>query len=63
MYPNRLTGFVYDNAGHLMFVRLAADDEKSELYVVTDPTGAPILYFARNGELIKELNWSPFGQV
>ena len=37
---------------------------ESELYVVSDQsTGAPILYFARNGDLVKELNWSPYGQV
>ena len=39
------------------------DSTAKELYVVTDQTGAPILYFTKSGELVKELNWSPYGQV
>ena len=69
-HPNRLTHFhnpkigltqrlLYDHIGHL--IAIETRDEK--LYVATGHDGSPLLVYRADGKIVKEVKYSPFGQV
>lgn len=52
--------FIYDDAQHMM----AMDTSNGErYYFATDQVGSPLAVFTANGDLIKEIYYTPFGQV
>ena len=54
-----LTSLVYDAADNLVYARV----QEAGYYIVSDQTGAPFLFFTRSGNLAKEVNRSPYGQI
>ena len=50
----------YDQDGHLAAVDAPAE---GRLYVATDQLGSPVAAFAAQGETVKEVSYSPFGEV
>ncbi len=54
------TRLYYDDDGHLISVDAPAE---GRLYVGTDQLGTPVAVFAAQGELVKEISHSPFGEV
>ncbi|XP_040567553.1 teneurin-m isoform X3 [Lepeophtheirus salmonis] len=50
---------LYDHKGHL--VAIETDDQR--ILVATDQVGSPILVFRQDGSVLKEIRYTPFGQV
>ena len=54
-----ITSLVYDAEGNLIFAQV----QQSQYYIISDQAGAPFLFFSQSGNLVKEVNRSPFGQI
>jgi len=54
-----ITSLVYDAESNLIFAQVHQD----QYYIISDQTGAPFLFFSHSGNLVKEVNRSPFGQI
>lgn len=54
------TKLFYDSSGHLLSVDTPAE---GRLYIATDQLGSPLAVFAAQGELVKEVSYSPFGEL
>ena len=54
-----LTSLVYDGSGNLIFAQV----QEAQYYIISDQMGSPFLFFTKSGNLAKEINRSPFGQV
>ena len=61
---NRLGGSIqklsYDSNGHLIQIE---SNENGVMYVVCDQFGSPLLVFQPNGNIVKRMGYSPFGEV
>ncbi len=59
-WEDSLTSLVYNSRDQVVFARIGRRD----YYIMSDWTGAPFLFFASpSGELVKEVNRSPYGQI
>ncbi|XP_006815600.1 teneurin-3-like [Saccoglossus kowalevskii] len=69
-YPNRVTNIydkssrelltlIYDLQGFLMAIR----DGSRQYYVATDQSGSPVAVFNNRGELLKQVVYSPYGEI
>uniref|UniRef100_A0A8C6NS06 Teneurin transmembrane protein 1 n=1 Tax=Nothobranchius furzeri TaxID=105023 RepID=A0A8C6NS06_NOTFU len=57
---NLITSLYYDLQGHLIAMELSSGEE---YYVACDSVGSPRAVFSSKGRLIKEILYSPYGEV
>ena len=53
---------LYDHMGHLVAIESSATRGQSVL-IATDHLGSPLLVFKPDGSIVKEIKYSPFGQI
>uniref|UniRef100_A0A8C6U495 Teneurin transmembrane protein 1 n=1 Tax=Neogobius melanostomus TaxID=47308 RepID=A0A8C6U495_9GOBI len=57
---NLITSLYYDLQGHLIAMELSSGEE---YYVACDSTGSPRAVFSSKGRLVKEILYTPYGEV
>ncbi|XP_062905513.1 teneurin-3 isoform X7 [Mobula hypostoma] len=70
-YPNRIThvynhssseitSFYYDLQGHLFAMEISSGEE---FYIACDNTGTPLAVFSSNGRMIKQIQYTAYGEI
>uniref|UniRef100_A0A4W3GQK6 Teneurin transmembrane protein 3 n=1 Tax=Callorhinchus milii TaxID=7868 RepID=A0A4W3GQK6_CALMI len=70
-YPNRIThvynhssseitSLYYDLQGHLFAMEISSGEE---FYIATDNTGTPLAVFSSNGLMIKQIQYTAYGEI
>ncbi|KAK2495263.1 hypothetical protein MC885_021744, partial [Smutsia gigantea] len=57
---SEITSLYYDLQGHLIAMELSSGEE---YYVACDNTGTPLAVFSSRGQLIKEILYTPYGDI
>lgn len=57
---SEITSFYYDLQGHIIAMELSSG---KEYYVACDNTGTPRAIFSSQGEIIKEIQYTPYGEI
>ncbi|XP_053555097.1 teneurin-1 isoform X2 [Bombina bombina] len=57
---SEITSLYYDLQGHLIAMELSSGEE---YYVACDNTGTPLAVFSSRGQVIKEILYTPFGDI
>lgn len=57
---SEITSLYYDLQGHIIAMELSSG---KEYYVASDNTGSPRAIFSSQGELIKEVQYTPYGEI
>ncbi|XP_053129531.1 teneurin-1 isoform X11 [Hemicordylus capensis] len=57
---SEITSLYYDLQGHLIAMELSSGDE---YYVACDNTGTPLAVFSSRGQVIKEILYTPYGEI
>uniref|UniRef100_A0A8D0H4F4 Teneurin-1 n=1 Tax=Sphenodon punctatus TaxID=8508 RepID=A0A8D0H4F4_SPHPU len=57
---SEITSLYYDLQGHLIAMELSSGEE---YYVACDNTGTPLAVFSSRGQVIKELLYTPYGDI
>ncbi|XP_032993112.1 teneurin-1 isoform X12 [Lacerta agilis] len=57
---SEITSLYYDLQGHLIAMELSSGEE---YYVACDNTGTPLAIFSSRGQVIKEILYTPYGEI
>uniref|UniRef100_A0A669QD32 Teneurin transmembrane protein 1 n=1 Tax=Phasianus colchicus TaxID=9054 RepID=A0A669QD32_PHACC len=57
---SEITSLYYDLQGHLIAMELSSGEE---YYVACDNTGTPLAVFSSRGQVIKEILYTPYGEI
>ncbi|XP_011376522.1 teneurin-1 isoform X3 [Pteropus vampyrus] len=57
---SEITSLYYDLQGHLIAMELSSGEE---YYVACDNTGTPLAVFSSRGQVIKEISYTPYGDI
>uniref|UniRef100_A0A4W5LYR2 Uncharacterized protein n=1 Tax=Hucho hucho TaxID=62062 RepID=A0A4W5LYR2_9TELE len=55
-----ITSFYYDLQGHLFAMEVTGGEE---YYIASDNTGTPLAVFSSNGQMVKQLQYTAYGEV
>uniref|UniRef100_A0A6Q2XEX9 Teneurin-2 n=1 Tax=Esox lucius TaxID=8010 RepID=A0A6Q2XEX9_ESOLU len=55
-----ITSFDYDLQGHLFAMEVSGGEE---FYIASDNTGTPLAVFSSNGQMVKQLQYTAYGEV
>ncbi|XP_063059873.1 teneurin-2 [Engraulis encrasicolus] len=55
-----ITTFYYDLQGHLFAMEVSSGEE---YYIASDNTGTPLAVFSSNGQMVKQLQYTAYGEV
>uniref|UniRef100_A0A674BQX6 Teneurin-2 n=1 Tax=Salmo trutta TaxID=8032 RepID=A0A674BQX6_SALTR len=55
-----ITSFYYDLQGHLFAMEVSGGEE---YYIASDNTGTPLAVFSSNGQMVKQLQYTAYGEV
>ncbi|XP_072361715.1 teneurin-1 isoform X3 [Scyliorhinus torazame] len=57
---SEITSLYYDLQGHLIAMEISNGEE---FYITCDNTGTPLAVFSNSGQLIKQLQYTPYGEI
>ncbi|XP_030636941.1 teneurin-2 isoform X2 [Chanos chanos] len=57
---SEITTFYYDLQGHLFAMEVSSGEE---YYIASDNTGTPLAVFSGNGQMVKELKYTAYGEI
>ncbi|XP_028838153.1 teneurin-2 isoform X4 [Denticeps clupeoides] len=57
---SEITSFYYDLQGHLFAMEVSSGEE---YYIASDNTGTPLAIFSSNGQMVKQLQYTAYGEV
>uniref|UniRef100_A0A8B9HFI8 Teneurin-2 n=1 Tax=Astyanax mexicanus TaxID=7994 RepID=A0A8B9HFI8_ASTMX len=55
-----ITSFYYDLQGHLFAMEVSSGEE---YYIASDNTGTPLAVFSSNGQMVKQLQYTAYGEI